>query len=338
VTSAVEVRPFLRGCVWPEASGVPYPRANPDDARRMPQDTWSAAQLPAGVRLEMVGNATHIRIDYVTATDEFGYRGSSAGHTFEVWRGGRQVDKQPAVLGQGSVRLRLGDGDGRAVIYLPEGMKPRVRTMVPSGGAIAPAPPLPTWIAYGDSITEGWSASSPAHCWLAVAGRERAMDTVNLGFAGSARGEIVLAQQVAALDADVITVAYGTNCWATIPHSVEMVRANTAAFLRIIRVARPHVPVLVVSPLIRPDAESQPNALGATLADIRGAIESAVAEGNDPLVTLLPGADLIPATLLADGIHPGDEGHRKMARLIGLEVGALMLGSAGAADVRQHSQ
>ena len=254
----------------------------------MPQDTWAAAQLPAGVRLELVGSATHIDVDYVTATDELGYRGPGAGSTFEVWRGDRQVDAQPAALGQGTVRLDLGDGDGRVVVYLPEGMKPTVQSVVAVGGDIAPAPAQPSWVAYGDSITEGWSASSPARCWLAIAGRERAMDTVNLGFAGSARGEIVLAQQIAALDADVITVAYGTNCWATIPHSADMVRANTAAFLRIIRAAHPHVPVLVVSPLIRPDAEGQPNALGTTLADIRAAIEAHRGRGQRP-------ADLAPS-------------------------------------------
>jgi GDSL-like Lipase/Acylhydrolase family len=184
----------------------------------MPQDTWAAAQLPAGVRLEMIGSATSIDVGYVTATDELGYRGSGASCTFEVWRGDRRIDTQPALLGAGTVRLDLGKGDGRTVVYLPEGMKPRIESVVAVGGDIAPAEERPRWIAYGDSITEGWSASSPAQCWLAIAGRERAMDTVNLGFAGSARGEIVLAQQIAALDADVITVAYGTNCWATIPH------------------------------------------------------------------------------------------------------------------------
>ncbi len=300
----------------------------------MPQDTWGAAQLPAGVRLEIVGSARSIDVDYVTATDEFGYRGPGAGCTFEVWRGDRQVDTQPAALGPGTVRLDLGEGDGRAVVYLPEGMKPRVESVVAIGGDIAPAPKQPRWIAYGDSITEGWSASSPARCWLAIAGRERAMDTVNLGFAGSARGEIVLAQQIAALDADVITVAYGTNCWATIPHSADMVRANTAAFLHIIRAAHPHVPMLVVSPLIRPDAEEQPNAVGTTLADIRAAIEHAVAQDNDELTSLLPGADLLSADLLADGIHPGDEGHRELATRIGLEVQRMRDADGSAQDRR----
>jgi lysophospholipase L1-like esterase len=302
---------------------VAYPRADPADARRLPQDTWAAAQLPAGVRLEMVGSATSIDVGYVTVTDELGYRGPGAGCTFEVWRGDRQVDSQPAVLGHGTVRLDIGDGDERAVVYLPEGMKPRVDSVVAVNGDIAPAAPQPSWVAYGDSITEGWSASSPARCWLAIAGRERAMNTVNLGFAGSARGEIVLAQQMSSLEADVITVAYGTNCWATIPHSAEMVHANTVAFLRIIRAAHPHVPVLVVSPLIRPDAEDRPNALGTALADIRAAIELAVTEADYHLARLLPGGDLLPPSLLADGIHPGDEGHREMARRIGLEVDRL---------------
>jgi lysophospholipase L1-like esterase len=320
VTRSAEVGAFLRGCVWPAASGVAYPRADPANARRMPQDTWAAAQVPAGVRLEMVGSATSIEIGYVTATDELGYRGSGAGCAFEVWRRDLCVDAQPAVLGRGTVRLDIGKDDERVVVYLPEGMKPHVQSLLSVGGDIAPAPAQPIWVGYGDSITEGWSASSPARCWLATAGRERAMDTVNLGFAGSARAEIVLAEQIAALDADVITVAYGTNCWSTIPHSADMVRANTAAFLRIIRAAHRDVPILVVSPLLRPDAEDRPNALGATLADIRAAIEDSVAQSNDPLIALLPGADLVSADLLVDGIHPGDDGHRELAAVIGLEV------------------
>jgi lysophospholipase L1-like esterase len=292
----------------------------------MPLDTWAAAQVPAGVRLELIGSATHVDVGYVTATDELGYRGPGASCTFEVWRGEQRVDAKPAVLGEGKVRLGLGEGDGRAVVYLPEGMKPRVRSVVAVGGELAPAPKQPRWIAYGDSITEGWSASSPARSWLAIAGRDRAMDTVNLGYAGSARGEIVLAQQIAALDADVVTIAYGTNCWATIPHSTDMVHANTAAFLQIIRAAHQDVPVLVISPLIRPDAEDQPNALGTTLADIRAAIEHTVTEGGDQLTWLLPGADLVPATLLSDGIHPGDEGHRILATRIDSEMQRLKAG------------
>ncbi len=64
------------------------------------------------------------------------------------------------------------------------------------------------------------------------------METVNLGFAGSARGEIVLAQQIAALDANVITVAYGTNCWATLPRSADMGARTPRHFCKL---SEPHI-------------------------------------------------------------------------------------------------
>ena len=67
-----------------------------------------------------------------------------------------------------------------------------------------------------------------------------------------------------------------------------MMRANTAAFLRIVRAGHPAVPIVVASPLIRPDAEAAPNALGATLDDLRHAMEEAVQSLSDELVTLVP--------------------------------------------------
>ncbi len=74
-----EVEPFLRGCAWRAAPGVPYPRFDPRDATRIPADTWQCAHIPAGVRLELVGDATAVTLDYATATDDLGYRGAGRG-------------------------------------------------------------------------------------------------------------------------------------------------------------------------------------------------------------------------------------------------------------------
>jgi lysophospholipase L1-like esterase len=187
-------------------------------------------------------------------------------------------------------------------------------------GELEPAPAQARWIAYGDSITEGWSASSPARGWVATVGREIGLDAMNLGYAGSARGEIVIAEQIAALDVDVISVAYGTNCWTTIPHSADMLHAITAAFLNIIRAGHPDVPIVVVSPIIRPDAEHVPNLLGATQVELRQAVEQAVRINEDPLTRLVCGRELIPWELLRDGIHPDDAGHRLLADAMGPEL------------------
>lgn len=316
------VEPYLRGIAWAAGAGVAYPRADPADCGRLPADTWATANLPVGVRLELVGDATAIDIEYETLTDDLGYRGEGAGTTFSVWRGGVIVDERPVVLGLERVRLSVGDGaePGRIIVYLPEGMKPTIISLSGVGGGIDPAPPQARWLAYGDSIAEGWIASAPAGAWPAIAGRTFGLDVVNLGYAGSARGELVSAEHVAALDADVISITHGTNCWSRIAHSAEQMAANTRAFLRVVRAGHPGVPIVVASPIVRPDGETTPNKLGATHADIREAMERAtqdVIDDGDDLITLISGADVVDAGQLADGIHPGDEGHTVLADVFG---------------------
>src|SRR5207248_6739154 len=220
----------------------------------------------------------------------------------------------------GRVRLALGGwpGDERAIVYLPEGMKPTLRSLSGVGGRIEPAPAdQRRWIAYGDSVAEGWVASGPALAWPAIAGREQGLDVANLGYAGAARGEVTSAEQIAALDADVISISHGTNCWTRTPHSVEMMRAAVAAFIEVVRQGHPDTPIVVVSPVVRPDAEDTPNRLGATLVHLREAMEEIAAQRD---VVVVPGGALIGPQHLADGIHPDDEGHRILARAIGDEV------------------
>jgi lysophospholipase L1-like esterase len=321
------VEPYLRGAAWPAGAGATYPRADPADVGRLPADTWGTATLPVGVRLEVVGDASALEVTYATTTDDMGYRGPGAGTTFAVWRDGAQIDEQPAVLGTGTVRLSLGAGEGRAIVYLPEGMKPSIRAITGIGGTIEPAPAQPRWLAYGDSIAEGWIASGPAGAWPAIAGRDQGLDVVNLGYAGSARGEIVSAEHVASVGADVISITHGTNCWTRIPYSVDMMRSTTDAFLAIVRAGHPGVPIVVASPVVRPDGEATPNKLGATLADLRAAMEAATQariDAGDGVLTLVPGAGVLDPALLADGVHPGDEGHAVLARVFGTAVRAAL--------------
>jgi len=332
VSRAAEVEPFLRGCAWRAVPGVPYPRFDPRDASRIPADTWQCAQIPAGVRLELVGDATAITLDYTTATDDLGYRGAGAGTTFALWRGDEQLDEQPAVLGAGTVTLALrGAAEAPAVVYLPEGMRPEVLALRPDGGSIEPAWRGARWVAYGDSLLEGWVASAPALAWGVMAARRHGLDLVNLGYAGSARGEIPCAEAVAGLAADVISISHGTNCWTRTPHSAGMMFETTRAFLDIVRQGHPDTPMVVASPVLRPDAETTPNRLGATLADLRAAMEEAVRariDAGDDTIVLIPGADVITAAHLADGIHPGDEGQARLANVFGAAIAA----AAGAVD------
>ncbi len=326
--------PFIRGVAYPAVGDVPYPRANPTDTARLPADVWHAASVPVGIRLEVVGDAQAIDVAYRTTTGNLGYRGDGAGITFSVWRGGRKACEEEAVLGDGMIRLSLGSGspDKPAIIYLPEGMHPIIQSLTAVKGEIAPAPQLPRWIAYGDWTTQGWTASGPSQGWAAIAARKAGLDLINFGYAGAARGEIVSAEHISAMQAAIITVAYGASCWTRVPYSVGMVTEGFRAFLDVVRQGHPTTPIVVVSPIVRPDAEEVPNRLGASMADIRHTIESITRErivGGDTTLSLVAGEAMISEEHLADGIHPGDEGHKRIASSVTRALNAAMKSTGG---------
>ncbi len=313
--------PFLRGCAWPSGPGVAYPRCDPGlEGLRLPADTRAVAAVPVGVRFVFLGEPTALEVDYRTETSDLGYRGEEAGTEFVIFRGDQRVAAAPAQLGEGTVRLRVGAGEEPATLYLPEGMRPTVLALRPEGGEIRPARPQKRWLCYGDSIVEGWRASEPAAAWPHIVSRRHDLDVVNLGYAGSARGELPSAQEIAALDSDLISVAYGTNCWSRTPQSADLFGAGLHAFLDLLRAGHPRTPIVAISPILRLDAESTPNVLGMSLADLRGVFETVVEqrrEKGDTRLRLVSGRDLVPEAHLPDGIHPDGEGHRHMAEALG---------------------
>jgi lysophospholipase L1-like esterase len=291
---------------------------------RLPVDTWTMASIPAGVRLEFDGPATSIDIGYDCAHESFGYLGGGEGNEFVALRAGAVTDRQPAELGEHTVRLAV-PGSGPGVIHLPERMGPTVVTIDGVDGSIDPAPTGPRWLCYGDSIAEGWCVTSPEQAWPAVAARAHGLDVVNLGYAGSSRGEIPSAEELAELDADVISIAHGTNCWTRTPHSTELFAVNLGVFLDIVRQGHPDTPIVAISPITRPDAETTENRLGMTLTDLRGAFETVVRDriaGGDTSLSLVEGLPIVAPAQLTDDIHPGDEGHAAMAAAIGPVVAA----------------
>ena len=98
------------------------------------------------------------------------------------------------------------------------------------------------------------------------------------------------------------------------------------AFLRIVREGHPDVPIVVCSPVLRPDAETTKNKLGASLEDLREAIEDAVqgrVARGDAELTLVPGGGVLRSGhLAADQIHPSDDGHQILARVFGERIAA----------------
>ncbi|HTT87250.1 MAG TPA: SGNH/GDSL hydrolase family protein [Acidimicrobiales bacterium] len=312
--------PFLRGCVFPAVTDCPYPRAQPASAEYLPADVWAAAQLPVGVRLEVVGGARTVRISYTTTRASLGYRGEAAGCAFVAYRAGQKVGTAEAEMGEGVAELVLsGRPELPVTIYLPEGMAPIVTSVEGVEERVVPAPWQPRWLAYGDAATQGWLASSPAMAWPAVAGRKLGLDVCNLGYAGTARGESTSALLLAETPAEVVSIAFGLNNWGRVPHTARLMAEEVRCFLSMVRQGHPGAPVVVVSPTVRPDAEETPNRVGATLGELRWAMEEAVLDqiaAGDDMTFLVRGLDLVAADDLADGVYPGDEGHLRIAAAV----------------------
>ncbi|WP_329397095.1 GDSL-type esterase/lipase family protein [Streptomyces melanogenes] len=316
----LDPEPFLRGVAWRGTSGRPL-RADPAQLGRLPLDVVERAALPVGVRLEFLAEgASAVEIRYRAEVPAPSEPLAPLAHTFALWTSERRVAETTVPpAGEAVARLQLRPCGGPFTVHPPQAVAPRILALRGIGGSLRPVPAGPRWLVHGDSITEGWWSTRPAHAWPAVAGRALGLDTVNLGYAGSARGELATAEQLASLPADVLTLAFGTNCWSGVPSSAPLLYETTRAFLALVRRGHPHTPLLLLSPLLHPTAERTPNALGATLSALRAAMEAAARDrvtGGDNHLHVLPGRDLLTPTDLADGLHPNDGGHRKIAEAV----------------------
>lgn len=289
---------------------------------RLPWDIAERAALPIGVRVEFTASpgTRAVQLRYRADVPEPGDPLAGLRHCFALWSGTRLVGETCAApAAEATVTLPLPPAGGVFTVHLPEGQAPVPLAVRALGGTLSPAPARPRWLVHGDSITEGWWSTRPAHSWPATAGRLLGLDPVNLGYAGGARGELPLAEHLSRLPGELITLAFGTNCWSTVPATADWLYATVRAFVGLVRRGHPKTPLLVVSPVLRPEAEHTRNALGATLTELRRAMERAArdlaSEGDDHLL-VLPGRPLLGPEHLADGLHPNDAGHARIATAV----------------------
>ncbi len=189
---------------------------------------------------------------------------------------------------------------------------------------VQPPPPFTVekpLLFYGSSITQGGCASRPGNAYTHILARWLDANLVNLGFSGGAKGEPGLARLIATMDMSVFIMDYDYNA-----PSAEHLEQTHEAFFRIVREARPELPVVIVS---SPSVDTDPSRWVERREIVRRTYENAVRRG-DSKVWFVDGETLFGTTdrdaCTVDGCHPNDLGFLRMARAIRASIEAALEG------------
>ena len=175
-------------------------------------------------------------------------------------------------------------------------------------------PPLPHSNApvlfYGSSITQGGCASRPGNNYASMLCRAVDAEQINLGFSGSARGEIAIGKIIGGLEKlGAFVCDYDHNA-----PSVEHLQTTHEALFKAVRGQKPKLPVIFIS---RCDfwRDRGYDAGCERRAVIRATYEHAVAAGDKRVYfidgeTLFGGEGRCECTV--DGCHPNDLGFYRM--------------------------
>jgi hypothetical protein len=165
---------------------------------------------------------------------------------------------------------------------------------------------------YGSSITHGAAAGRPGNAYPSFISQKYNLDYVNLGFAGKALGETVMANYIASLDMCAFVCDFDHNA-----NTVERLLTAHYRLYEIVRRSHPDIPYIIVT---RPDYYPDEEKHSKLWAVIRDTYDRAIAAGDEN-VYFVDGRHLFDGefydSCTSDGIHPNDLGFYRMAEKIG---------------------
>lgn len=270
-------------------------------------DLVERAMMPAGVRLRFTSGTRRLRIALSAAPDA---------SPVDVVSGGRVIR---CATGPSPIEVEVHPGPME--IWLPQYGKVFVRALSverDSGCSPAGSDRL-RWIAHGSSITQCRTASGPTDTWPARCARDLDLDLLCLGYGGQCLLDPFVARMIRDEPADLITLCLGINVFGAGTHSVRSLLPAILGFIATVRDGHPDIPIQVITPIGSANPPDRVNIHGLRLSDIRATVRRAVellrADGDERL-HLVEGTMLLEAHdihLLADNVHPNNDGYRQIA-------------------------
>ncbi|MBD2845323.1 hypothetical protein IDH44_08985 [Paenibacillus sp. IB182496] len=177
--------------------------------------------------------------------------------------------------------------------------------------------PAKRWLAYGSSITHGAGATVHSSSYIQQAARRLGVDVLNKGLGGACLCEPEVAAHFADLDTwDWATLELGVNMRGLFTTAQFEQRAR--AFVQ--RMLRPGKPVVLID--MFPNASDYAANPNDPMRDVNREFREALWRIHDecanPKLHIISGEQLLPVLrlLTVDLIHPSDDGHIEMGRLL----------------------
>lgn len=187
--------------------------------------------------------------------------------------------------------------------------------------------PARRWLAFGSSITQGYTPVTRQQCYVAQTARRLGVDVLNLGLAGSCMCEPAVADYLASRDDwDFITCEVGVNMRAH--HEPDEFDKRVRYLVEALTTRRPGKPTVLISPFTTAaDFRVEPDRTARRTGAYREKLAAIAAEFSPRGVHILDGRELLPAFsgLTCDFVHPSTEGHTLMAENLAARLRVLRL-------------
>ena len=259
---------------------------------QVPQGLDVMARMPSGVRIQLYTDATEITLEALTTTFRF-ENGKPAKVPFQLQIGdslytqfmsrGHYIKPEPSVpngfeLVRGEADkvkfVDLPQGEKLCEIWLPHNAYVTLRRMAINGSASLMPVPTETrelWVHYGSSISHCMEAKLPSETWPAVAARRADLSLMSFGVGGQCHLDQFMARTIRDQDADFISMKIGINIINLDSMKERVFTPAMHGFLDTIREKKPLTPILVISPIYCPSAETRP---GPTIPDGNGKFQT----------------------------------------------------------------
>ncbi len=303
----------IEGKGWSETV-APFDRLPTHAQATVPPSVWSLSHHSAGMCFRFVTASPQIGVRWsvggelamphmpasgVSGVDLYGRDSKGTLRFMSVGQPRQQVGNQIIVTGaRGAPR--------EFCVYFPlYNSTTRVEIGTAPGQPALPPPPRKhkPIVFYGTSITQGGCASRPGMAFTAIAARTLERAHINLGFSGSGKMELALADLLGELDASVFVL----DCLRNM--SEDLVRERMEPFVRRLREKRPTTPILCAGDAFL-DTPAEPMRSKLTREAVAKLTRSGI-----PNLHYLPmrGAWGDDGEGTVDGVHPTDLGMSRQA-------------------------